>query len=177
TSKKLYLANGDSCELDDSVIVREAGRTAHTYVGFVHEILQDTASANYCQGVADAVLIQRAIISPPHDDNRLRLPKLCVVEEWSLVSVHDLLCTVNIQHDCFGQHCRASGLHPVYQERVQTDKTVPIIEHTGDKGDFYLNTLQMCDTLHVQQFRISSIPLNEVQVIQQSVANVISKRQ
>jgi hypothetical protein len=90
--------------------------------------------------------------------------------------LQDIACTVNTQHDCCHAKCQTNGVRYVYQERIQTEIRVPVVEHRVDPDDLILNTAQMRDAVHVQKFRIPSTPLDEERVIQESVASAINQR-
>jgi len=83
---------------------------------------------------------------------------------------------VNTQHDCHRNGCQTSGIRYVYQERIRTDITTPVVEHLINPDDLILNTAQMRDAVHLQKFRIPSTPLNEEIVIHESVARAIDQR-
>ena len=59
---------------------------------------------------------------------------------------------------------------------MHTDITMPMVEHLTNPNDLILNTAQMCDATHLQKFQISSMPLDEETVIQESVARAINQR-
>jgi hypothetical protein len=88
----------------------------------------------------------------------------------------DLLCTVNIQHNCAQHKCQASGNQPVYQERQQTMHTVKAIQHLNQPNDLILNTAQMRDAVHLQKFCLTSEPLDLEDVIMASAAREIKGR-
>lgn len=83
---------------------------------------------------------------------------------------------MNTQHDCHRNGCQTSGICYVYQERIRTDITTPVVEHLINPNDLILNTAQMRDAVHLQKFRIPSTPLNKEIVIQESVARAIDQR-
>ncbi|KAJ7907725.1 hypothetical protein B0H13DRAFT_1568050, partial [Mycena leptocephala] len=62
----------------------------------------------------------------------------------------DLLCTVNVQHNCLDNQCRATATIPVFQERTKTSQTVARVAHTKNVNDIVLNTAQMRDAAYVQ---------------------------
>lgn len=86
----------------------------------------------------------------------------------------DLLCTVNVQHNCVEQHCQASGSQPIYQERQLTKNTRPIITHVRVPNDLVLNTAQMRDAIYVQQFHIASENLDLDEIVHQSAVKELA---
>jgi predicted ABC-class ATPase len=86
----------------------------------------------------------------------------------------DLLCTVNVQHNCAEQHCKATGHRDIYQERQLTTHTQPTVAHNRVPNDLVLNTAQMQDAIHVQGFRITSESLDLDDIVHQSAVNELS---
>ncbi|KAJ3768197.1 hypothetical protein FB446DRAFT_625220, partial [Lentinula raphanica] len=60
----------------------------------------------------------------------------------------DMLCSVNVQHHCFGNKCLATGTRPAYQERAQKGTDATIVHNNPD--DLILNICQMHHSLLVQ---------------------------
>ncbi|KAH9003024.1 hypothetical protein EDB86DRAFT_2779529, partial [Lactarius hatsudake] len=58
--------------------------------------------------------------------------------------VQHILCSANIQHQCHGHHCVASGSEVIYQERQATNQTRAVVVHTIPE-DLLLNTSRMHD--------------------------------
>jgi hypothetical protein len=88
----------------------------------------------------------------------------------------DLLCTVNVQHNCLDNNCAATGSVPVLQERTKTTRTIARVVHVRNVDDVVLNTAQMRDAIHVQPFRLDSTPMDREVVINQSAAKEIAAR-
>lgn len=61
---------------------------------------------------------------------------------------------MNVQHNCAGNHCDASGSELVWQEREEHGTRQAI--HHKNPDDIFLNTAKMRDAIYVQQF---SVPL------------------
>ncbi|KAJ7914195.1 hypothetical protein B0H13DRAFT_1567280, partial [Mycena leptocephala] len=62
----------------------------------------------------------------------------------------DILCTINMQHNCAVHECADTGFRRIYQERQATEQTRPMIAHGGPKLDLLLNTCQMRDAVNLQ---------------------------
>ncbi|KAJ3765819.1 hypothetical protein FB446DRAFT_610750, partial [Lentinula raphanica] len=60
----------------------------------------------------------------------------------------DMLCAVNVQHHCHGNHCLPTGLRPAYQERTQKGLR-KVIEHKNP-DIMVLNVCQMRNAKLVQ---------------------------
>ncbi|PBK63272.1 hypothetical protein ARMSODRAFT_1024021 [Armillaria solidipes] len=92
------------------------------------------------------------------------MPGLKGTNEYRLMSLRDLLCMVNVQHDCASRKCEATGAAPVYQERERTDKTKATIIHHDYASHLMLNTTQMRDARHLQLYHISEARVTDEEV-------------
>ena len=90
--------------------------------------------------------------------------------------VQDLLCTINVQHDCASSRCGPTGVQHVYQERHRTETTRPVIMHTNNPDSMMLNTAQMRDALHLQKFRVPSGGLQSDDILKTSAEAELSSR-
>ncbi|KAG1836045.1 hypothetical protein DFJ58DRAFT_670050 [Suillus subalutaceus] len=45
------------------------------------------------------------------------------------VVLQDIVCSVNVQHNCIDSHCTDTAQQPIYQERTITSRSRPIIQH------------------------------------------------
>ncbi|KAJ7606697.1 hypothetical protein FB45DRAFT_765011, partial [Roridomyces roridus] len=158
TNSEMYLDNGDHCPLDTFVIAKQTNSS--TFVGRVKEILQIKGSPEDLSRRASAVLVQFANVGDD-GDALYGMPPLDLQDRWVLLSMKDVLCTVNAQHNCAAHNCTDTGTRLVYQERVKTTHTQPWIAHSGLPTDLLLNTGQMRDAVHLQQYRIDSPVLDE----------------
>ncbi|KAJ7732322.1 hypothetical protein B0H16DRAFT_1468668 [Mycena metata] len=166
TNAAVYLDNGDFCPLDQFVIARRPDRT--TFVARVKEILQIMGTVEDLSRRASAILLQSTTIGTAGDPS-YEMPAVGVQNQWSLVQMTDILCTVNVLHNCNAQHCGPTGFRYIYQEREATTHTRPVIVHAGVKDDFVLNTGQMRDAINLQPFRTNSQVLDMDTVIEASV--------
>ncbi|KAH7904810.1 hypothetical protein BJ138DRAFT_977676, partial [Hygrophoropsis aurantiaca] len=41
----------------------------------------------------------------------------------------DVVCAVNVQHNCADSHCVDTSYTPLHQERLMTSQTKPIVKH------------------------------------------------
>lgn len=190
TNKQLYLLNGDSCVPHTFVIVKHPHRRGETFVARVEELIQQVGSIADFASRPDGVLLQKTIID--HARERYGMPSVQLAGEWSLHSTEvslqcevraklltwskDLLCTVNVQHNCMDNHCAATASIPLYQERTKTAQTIARIAHTQNLHDLVLNTAQMRDAVLVQPYRLNSTPMDFERIIHQSVAKEIGLR-
>ncbi|KAI6096497.1 hypothetical protein F5141DRAFT_961529, partial [Pisolithus sp. B1] len=51
----------------------------------------------------------------------------------------DIICTVNLQHNCMDSKCIMLAHHTTHQERVLPTQTKPIIHHK-ETPNYFLNT-------------------------------------
>ena len=82
----------------------------------------------------------------------------------------DILCTVNVQHNCVQHNCATAHVHHIYQEHECTDQTQPAVSHIHNPKDVVLNTVQMRDAVHVWRFQLQSPILDAEQIITTSAA-------
>ncbi|KAF7358543.1 hypothetical protein MVEN_00905200 [Mycena venus] len=174
TSKQVFLLNGDPCVPHSFVIVKHPHRPGETFVARVEELIQQVGSIADFASKPDGVLLQKAIVD--HARERYGMPSVQLAGEWSLHSTKDLLCTVNVQHNCMDNHCAATDSIPVYQERTKTAHTMARIAHTQNLHDLVLNTAQMRDAVLVQPYCLNSMPMDFQRIVHQSVANEIGLR-
>ncbi|KAJ7435966.1 hypothetical protein B0H11DRAFT_2256623 [Mycena galericulata] len=162
TNSAMYLDNGDFCELQQFVIVRRPDQS--TFFGRVAEIIQIQNSTEDLSQRASAILLQLATVSRV-GHRSYGMPAVTVQDQWALVKMTDVLCTVNVQHNCDAHGCGATGFSYVYQEREETTNTRPLIVHVGQQNDLLLNTGQMRDAASIQPYRINSPALDTDAVI------------
>ncbi|KAL0568669.1 hypothetical protein V5O48_013310 [Marasmius crinis-equi] len=91
---------------------------------------------------------------------RTRVPDTYVVLERK-----DVLCSVNVQHDCIAHKCKVKQTVTVRQERHDTSLRRGRVEHQGNPHDVVLNTAQMRDAKFVQRFRIQPSLLPVIETI------------
>lgn len=182
--------NGDACPIGSFVIAWQTNTAGQMLVVHVNEILQAYKSVANLSGEADVILVQATDVS--HENEHYHMPniqmlqcwylanpKVCEVLCWRLCSIFthvwkDLLCTINVQHNCVEQHCKATGHQDIYQECQLTTHTWPTVAHNQVLNNLVLNTAQMWDVIHVQGFRITSESLDLDDIVYQSAVNELS---
>ncbi|KAJ7195401.1 hypothetical protein B0H12DRAFT_1299784, partial [Mycena haematopus] len=172
TCKDLTLNNGDICVPGNFVIVQHPNRIGETFVGKVEEILQRVGSVKMYASQADGILIQQVTLL--HHRARYGMPSVVASGQRQVYKTEDLLCTVNVQHNCLDNGCAPTSTRPVFQERIRTDQTRAQIAHTQSPTDLILNTAQMRDAKHLQKFRIAIPELVCDTVIHQSAVNELA---
>ncbi|KAJ7294046.1 hypothetical protein C8J57DRAFT_1042339 [Mycena rebaudengoi] len=168
TSKALYLNNGDLCNVQQFVIARRPNHH-ETFVARVSEILQIEGSVEALAQRPSGILLQSALVGLTAAGEAYEMPTVVLQNQWSLAQMADILCTINVQHNCEVHKCGPTGFQHVYQERELTQHTRAVIAHVGEPEDFILNTAQMRDAVDVQRFRIASPYLDADTVITSSI--------
>ncbi|KAI0751777.1 hypothetical protein C8Q80DRAFT_1099078 [Daedaleopsis nitida] len=174
-SSDLTLLSGDRCKVGDFLIAaneEEMGKNElRQVIGRVAEILTAKGTAEDAHHRPNLILLQCCSTSRPHET--YRMPHVDLQDSWKVVEVQDLICTVNVQHNCAHHKCTDSDLRPVRQERQVTEQTTRRVRHTGDIDDLILNTAQMQDARYVQKFRLPAPILDQNTVILKAVQDAI----
>ncbi|KAK7029116.1 hypothetical protein R3P38DRAFT_2524834 [Favolaschia claudopus] len=174
TGQSVTLQNNDMCVPGNFVIIRDPLRLGQTFVAQVREIIQQKGSLAAYSSNPDGILVQRALVNDQQP--RYGMPRLQLLDQWSMLETNDLLCTVNVQHNCMDNQCTATATRAAFQERAKTNQTLPEIAHLSNIGDVVLNTAQMRDAVHVQRFRVSSEPLDLDAIVLASASKEIRAR-
>ncbi|PCH45012.1 hypothetical protein WOLCODRAFT_91104 [Wolfiporia cocos MD-104 SS10] len=173
TCDSVTLKNGDICTPNQIVVVRNQHMAGQTCVARVEEIVQIKGSVSDMACMPDAILLE--LVSVSNGSSIYHMPLIELTNSWLLVHYEDILCTVNAQHNCAANACDTSGFRYVYQERQRTNQTQAAVVHQRPT-DLILNTAQMRDAVHVQQFRIPPQVLDEDEVITASAAQEVHAR-
>ncbi|KAK7015952.1 hypothetical protein R3P38DRAFT_3203654 [Favolaschia claudopus] len=174
TCQSMTLQNNDVCTPGNFVIIRDPRHLGQTFVAQVREIIQEKGSLAEYSSNPDGILVQRALVN--HQQARYGMPRLQLLDQWSMLETNDLLCTVNVQHNCMDHQCAATATQAVYQERTKTNQIRSEIAHRSNIDDVVLNTAQMRDAVHVQKFRVASEPLNLDIIVHASAVKEIQAR-
>lgn len=182
TATSVTLLNGDVCRIGDWVLFSDsAGNTDAPALGRIREIivLSDVAGTQQYPR-PDAILLQRADIGgwvEPY-----RMPRVSLSDNWAVANIivscllsetrkqriltfqQHLLCSANVQHQCCGHQCAASGSAVIYQERRATNQTRAVIVHNAPE-ELMLNTARMHDAFHFSWHRfpidLASLDFNQ----------------
>ncbi|KAJ3002667.1 hypothetical protein NUW54_g5724 [Trametes sanguinea] len=147
----LNLAGGDVTRIDGNVLVQIAGQQEPTPARVLEILVK--FDDDVAERVASHVVVQTYKFLPsPHQT--LRLPRLFLTESKAVVSPQDILCAINLQHDCFASDCKEIEKVPMLQERGKSTKTRQLIKHT-DANLWLLNTY----SIHNYDLIRSSVPL------------------
>ncbi|KAJ6618149.1 hypothetical protein B0H10DRAFT_2164261 [Mycena sp. CBHHK59/15] len=178
--QSLILANEDKIEISKYVIYRKDGASC---IGRVEEILvepdTDTvvgAIVSPCK-IGEDILPYRLPSCRVHADQRLMIAfKVRACELLGILSTYcaqELICAVNVNHNCAAHACKTTLTRRVVQERRQTDHFENEVTHTTEPNDCFLNLAQLRSATDVQQFRSAlRFPgLSLVEAIEQSIEN------
>ncbi len=182
TGKSFHLLNHDSCRLGGHVIVRGS---ESNFIGSVEEILQ---RAVLFGDKVDFVLIKVVSLGTTSAHGMPRIEQTTALSIvplevgrllLSLISlftwhVQNILCTVNVQHDCIKNGCSAERVAPVRQEGELTSELREQIVHRRNPQEIILNTAQMRSARLIQPFHINSILRDTESIVLASVQKEIA---
>ncbi|KAI5982242.1 hypothetical protein EDC04DRAFT_2915769 [Pisolithus marmoratus] len=151
TCQSVVASSGETCRLGDFVLAQDPRAAGSTLplVGRLHELLQICHSPAQQRNQANWILLETFEVTGSADI--YNLPRI-QASSWVVLPVTALTCCVNVQHNCARHRCTGSAAVSVYEEREKTTKTTRRIEHLVP-SDLILNTAQMRNATHVQQFR------------------------
>ncbi|KAG8774581.1 hypothetical protein FRC12_001905 [Ceratobasidium sp. 428] len=102
----------------------------------------------------------------------LDMPKLTLTDSLVFCELQDLVCTVNLQHDCHQGQCQNDKLIPTYEEREITALKRHLVLHSNSTH-FVLNTSSLHNYKNIQRV----LPLNIRTRAPSSTYNRLSLRQ
>ncbi|KAJ7686893.1 hypothetical protein B0H14DRAFT_2307407, partial [Mycena olivaceomarginata] len=142
--RSVILANGDKVETLKFIVYRKDGKSC---IGRVEEILLEPELE-----VSPGILISECKIGP--DILPYGLPACTVqVDERRVIAFEELICAVNVNHNCAANGCQTAPTRQVRQERQRTDLFENEVTHTVQPNDCFLNLAQLRSATDVQQFR------------------------
>ncbi|KAG2051832.1 hypothetical protein BDR06DRAFT_889037, partial [Suillus hirtellus] len=65
-------------------------------------------------------------------------------------TLQDIICAVNIQHNCLDSQCTDIQRQPVHQERIETSQTKATVKHKS-MPNFFLNVYSVHNYTHIQR--------------------------
>ncbi|KAI5988836.1 hypothetical protein EDC04DRAFT_2873238 [Pisolithus marmoratus] len=144
----LIARHGDKVKLNGNVIFTHAASSLGFSVGQVVEIV--ISDAYHC--IIKHVAIQLFKFKPALHPS-LHLPKLCLTDQILGISCMDIVCAVNLQHNCMDSKCITLVHCAAQQERVLTAQTKSIIHHE-ETPNYFLNTF----SIHNYAFIHAALP-------------------
>ncbi|KAG8923117.1 hypothetical protein FRC02_011341 [Tulasnella sp. 418] len=138
---------GDTVVVGSHVIYRRAAQVRYD-IGCVLEIL---SSADVPHKALHITIQRFTFLRERHPI--LDLPRLDRTDNRDVTSPNDIVCAVNLQHDCISSGCSGFRQQYIRQERCLTDKTSSVVAHTAS-NHYILNT----GSLHNYSFIQSVLP-------------------
>ncbi|KAJ7463932.1 hypothetical protein FB451DRAFT_1491960 [Mycena latifolia] len=162
--RSLGLPNGDTAQITKFVIYRKDGESC---VGRVEEILVELET-----DAVLGILISSCKIGP--DILPYRLPSCKVqLDCRQMISFKELICAVNVNHNCAAHRCKITLARQVIQERQKTEHFENEVNHAVEPNDCFLNLAQLRSATDVQKLRSGArFPgLSLTDAIEQSIHN------
>ncbi|KAL0577207.1 hypothetical protein V5O48_004773 [Marasmius crinis-equi] len=169
SARRILLDNGDQVSVGTYVIVRLSSLPPNYSASLLEESTRWSLSvANVAEILHhregwDVILAR--LFATGREPSVQGMPRLSarVPDTYMVLERKDVLCSVNVQHDCIRHKCQVKQTVVVRQERHDTDLRRGRVEHQGNPHDVVLNTAQMRDAKFVQKFRIKPtlLPVTE----------------
>lgn len=166
TYTSVHLENGDVCSVGDWVLVKSD--VTDPVVCRIEEILSPRSPDGRIPQLAHAVLLQSAVVTwvtNPYcmpkvflqrDEFFLQPPAVSALSplngSMAFNLSQEIICALNVQHDCITHKCGSVAQGFVRQERQATSVKEQGIHHVNP-SDLVLNTAKMRDVIHTHQFR------------------------
>ena len=101
------------------------------------------------------------------------LLKYTVQDSISSLPAQELICAVNVNHNCAAHQCKITPTRQVIQERRKTVHFENEVNHAVESDDCFLNLAQLRSATDVQKFRNSaqSPDLSLADAIEQAIRN------
>uniref|UniRef100_A0A0W0FN77 Uncharacterized protein n=1 Tax=Moniliophthora roreri TaxID=221103 RepID=A0A0W0FN77_MONRR len=146
-------------------------------VAHVQEILQIRHLLQPGRKEADCVLAEILQISP--DVSVHGMPQLVShnLKKYIAADTENVLCVVNVQHNCIRNKCPTKDTTVVRQEREDTILRRECVEHVGNPCNYVLNTAQMCSAKFLQCFRVSAPTLDTEKILMESIKREFEAQQ
>ncbi|KAI5983239.1 hypothetical protein EDC04DRAFT_2592023, partial [Pisolithus marmoratus] len=148
TCQSMVASSGETCRLGGFVLAQDPHAASLTLplIGCLHELLQICHSPAQQCNQANWILLETSEVTGSAD-----IYNLLWIQASSWVVLLALTCCINVQHSCARHRCTGLAAVSVYEECEKTMKTMRRIEHLVP-SDLILNTAQMCNATHMQQF-------------------------
>ncbi|KAG8927112.1 hypothetical protein FRC02_008455 [Tulasnella sp. 418] len=181
TAKCLMAENGDNVKVGSYAIFQNPQKQSSEIggsllLGRVIEILAAVNTANKASFIAIKLL--------KFKDTRhsiLNVPTLLLTDTTLVTTSEDVLCAVNVQHDCSLGKCHISRYVPIRHEGEETANTQPLVLHSDDEH-FTLNIHSLHnyrlirDVTPAQLRNFESHSLNVEELRNSAAAQVRSRR-
>ncbi|KAJ4467657.1 hypothetical protein C8J55DRAFT_394516, partial [Lentinula edodes] len=171
----VFLQSGDQAFTNHWIVWNRStgGTSSIPTIGIITEILQIFGSHEERRKMASFVTVRRAITGEWHP--RYGMRQIELTTEHVLVRLQDILCVVNVQHNCCDNRCPVKRTATVMKEREDSQAKEMRVEHLNG-GSLILNAAQMRSSAYLKPFRKGIDSLNRDIVIRESVRAEIDAR-
>ncbi|KAG2752138.1 hypothetical protein P692DRAFT_201687974, partial [Suillus brevipes Sb2] len=142
-SKSLVTSKGDQVDLNGHVIFRRPV-DGQMLIGRIREILISHDIDKTVGHVALQVFSFGPTLHPS-----VFLPCLDLTKDKIVSMASDIICSVNLQHNCIDSKCVDMHQQHVLQEQIQTTRTKPVVDHQPTPH-FFLNTYSIHNCDHIR---------------------------
>ncbi|EIW76342.1 hypothetical protein CONPUDRAFT_158364 [Coniophora puteana RWD-64-598 SS2] len=122
--ESLITQQGDNVAVGQHVIVHEGDGLT---IGTIREILISADDENSVRHVAIQLMTFEEGLQP-----LLHVPRLRQIDREVVVSPMDIVCAVNLQHNCADSVCNGITSRTIYQEREATERSKLVIQHEAN---------------------------------------------
>ncbi|KAH9920588.1 uncharacterized protein B0H18DRAFT_936500 [Fomitopsis serialis] len=152
TANAIVTLTGDTAPIGSEVLVRhgsEAQDSALTFAS-ITEILSRTQTDGQARIIG--ILVRKSRLDLALHP-LLKMPLIHRDSEMALLNPEDVICAINVQHDCNLHGCTDTNNQPRRQEREATDQLSRAVTH-HDTVDFIVNM----HSLHNQKYLRAALP-------------------
>ncbi|KAI5995504.1 hypothetical protein EDD15DRAFT_2365685 [Pisolithus albus] len=165
----LTAKHGDKVNLNGNVIFAHAASSSGFSVGRVCEILITNAHESIVEHVAIQLYEFELTLHPT-----LHVPRLRLTDQKIVVSWMDIVCAVNLQHNCMDSKCVTLAHRAVRQERISTVRTKPVLRHE-ETPNYFLNTFSIHNYAFIHAALPACLRETPLRVAAQNIQNVRSQ--
>ncbi|KAG2110584.1 uncharacterized protein F5147DRAFT_745166 [Suillus discolor] len=140
--KSVVAREGDIAYLNSHVIFHRM-TDGQTCIGRVREILVSSENPNTVVHVGPQLF---SFANTLHAS--VHLPCLNLIDDEVVTPAVDIICVINLQHNCVDSQCTDTIEEPVRQERLETSRTKPIIQHKSTPH-YFINAYSIHNYDHI----------------------------
>ncbi|KAM6489231.1 hypothetical protein JOM56_015401, partial [Amanita muscaria] len=146
-------SEGDICYEEQNIIVRQDGQLI---IGQIKEILATEPAAE----TASYVMLQLFRFLPEVHETLL-VPCLELESKFTVIKPQDVICCVNVQHDCAYSKCVHFQQQAVHQDRLESTVSRSVIQH-ADIHRYVLNVFSIHNYKHISVTLPPSLALDKI---------------
>ncbi|RDX50748.1 hypothetical protein OH76DRAFT_1330032, partial [Lentinus brumalis] len=149
TAESVLLRNGDRCFSNGQWVIWEEFQ-GQSQVGQVREVIQVAPSLSAAFGKADFALIRHCKVVGW--DSHYDMPRVVLEATHSLVPISNIICNINVQHNCAARKCKIVDVDRIgREEQEKTTRVAKAVRHAAP-DDLILNTAQMRNSAKLMPF-------------------------